>query len=189
MKTCLTFVSVALILALIRLQMERAGANPLVPAERTAAAGPSAVRSPQSGESAPQVHTVSSGFQRIVVVRLRRGTDLLDGLKKAVEQEKIRNAAILSGVGSLTSYHVHAVSNTTLPARNVYYKAEGPQDLLNVNGGVIDGRIHAHIIFSDDKKGLGGHLEPGTTVFTFAIVTLGVLEDGVSLARLDDPGW
>jgi len=58
-----------------------------------------------------------------------------------------------------------------------------------VNGCVIDGRIHAHIIFSDDEKGLGGHLEPGTTVFTFAIITLGVLEEGASLARFDDPGW
>jgi len=177
MKTCLTLVSVALVVVLVRLQMERAAAHPLAGAERPA------------GEAAPQVHTVSTGFQRIVAVRLRRGTDLLDGLKKAVEQEKIRNAAILSGVGSLTGYHVHAVDNTTLPARNVFYKAEGPQDLLNVNGCVIDGRIHAHIVFSDDEKGLGGHLEPGTTVFTFAIVTLGVLEDGVSLARFDDPSW
>jgi predicted DNA-binding protein with PD1-like motif len=140
-------------------------------------------------DSAPEVLTVSGGFQRMVVVRLKRGTDLLDGLKQAVAREGIRNAAILSGIGSLTSYHVHAVSNTTLPARNVFYRADGPQDLLNVNGYVIDGRIHAHIVFSDDRKGLGGHLEPGTTVFTFAIITLGVLEDGTSLARFDDPGW
>ncbi len=140
-------------------------------------------------EPAPDVHTVSSHFDRIVVVRLRRGTDLLEGLKRAVQQEGIRNAAILSGVGSLTAYRVHAVDNTTLPATNVFYKAEGPQDLLNVNGCVIDGRVHAHITFSDDKKGLGGHLEPGTTVFTFAIITVGVMEDGVSLARFDDPNW
>jgi len=142
-----------------------------------------------SMESAPEIHTVSSNFARIVVVRLKRGVDLLDGLKKAVEQEEIRNAAILSGAGSLTAYHVHAVSNTTLPAKNVFYKAEGPQDLLNVNGYVIDGRVHAHVVFSDDQKGLGGHLEPGTTVFTFAIITLGVLEDGADLTRFDEPGW
>ncbi len=140
-------------------------------------------------ESAPAVHTVSSQFERIVVVRLKRGMDLLDGLRKAVAQEKIRNAAILSGVGSLTSYHVHAVSNTTLPAQNIYYKAEGPQDLLNVNGFVLNGRVHAHIVFSDDQKGLGGHLESGTTVFTFAIITLGVLPDGADLTRFDEPGW
>ena len=140
-------------------------------------------------ESAPEVYTVSGDFTRIVVVRLKRGMDLLDGLKKAVVQEKIRNAAILSGVGSLTAYHVHAVSNTTLPAQNVFYKAEGPQDLLNVNGCVMDGRVHAHIVFSDNQKGLGGHLEPGTTVFTFAIVTLGVLPEGADLTRFDEPGW
>jgi predicted DNA-binding protein with PD1-like motif len=140
-------------------------------------------------ESAPEVHTVSGQFERIVVVRLKRGTDLLEGLKKAVAQEKIRNAAILSGVGSLTAYHVHAVSNTALPAKNIFYKGEGPQDLLNVNGFVMDGRVHAHIVFSDDKKGLGGHLEPGTTIFTFAIITLGVLPDGADLRRFDEPGW
>jgi predicted DNA-binding protein with PD1-like motif len=139
--------------------------------------------------SAPEVYTVSGNFERIVVVRLKRGMDLLDGLKKAVAKEKIRNAAILSGVGSLTSYHVHAVSNTTLPAQNIYYKGEGPQDLLNVNGYVMDGRVHAHIVFSDNQKGLGGHLEPGTTVFTFAIITLGVLPEGADLTRFDEPGW
>jgi predicted DNA-binding protein with PD1-like motif len=140
-------------------------------------------------ESAPDVLTVSGDFTRIVVVRIKRGMDLLDGLKKAVAQEKIRNAAILSGVGSLTGYHVHAVSNTTLPAQNIYYDAQGPQDLLNVNGYVMDGRVHAHLVFSDNQKGLGGHLEPGTTVFTFAIITLGVLPDGADLTRFDEPGW
>jgi len=139
--------------------------------------------------SAPEVYTVRGDFTRIVVVRVRRGMDLLDGLKKAVAQEKIRNAAILSGVGSLTSYRVHAVSNTTLPAENIFYEARGPQDLLNVNGYVMDGRVHAHIVFSDNQRGLGGHLEPGTTVFTFAIITLGVLPDGADLARFDEPGW
>ena len=139
--------------------------------------------------SAPEVYTVSGDFTRIVVVRVKRGMDLLDGLKKAVAQEKIRNAAILSGVGSLTSYRVHAVSNTTLPAQNIFYEAQGPQDLLNVNGYVMEGRVHAHIVFSDNNKGLGGHLEPGTTVFTFAIITLGVLPEGADLTRFDEPGW
>jgi predicted DNA-binding protein with PD1-like motif len=142
-----------------------------------------------TNEPAPEVHTISGGLERIVVVRLRRGADLWEGMKQAVAREGIRNAAILSGVGSLTSYHVHAVGNTTYPVKNVFYRAEGPQDLLNVNGYVIDGRLHAHIVFSDDRKGLGGHLEPGTMVYTFAVITLGVLKDGASLARFDDPLW
>lgn len=181
MKTCLVFVGVGIAVAFCSYAGQPRANNP--------AAGSEGGRTTAMKESAPEVHTISGGFERIVVVRLRRGTDLLDGLKKAVAREGIRNAAILSGVGSLTSYHVHAVDNTTLPAKNVFYKAEGPQDLLNVNGYVMDGRIHAHIVFSDDEKGLGGHLEPGTTVFTFAIITLGVMQDAANLARFDDPGW
>jgi hypothetical protein len=35
-------------------------------------------------------------------------------------------------------------------------------------------------------KAFGGHLEPGTTVFRFPIVTVGVLKDGIDLSRVDD---
>jgi hypothetical protein len=145
--------------------------------------------SPAAGESSPMVHTVSSNFSRIIVCRLKYGTDLLDGLQKAVKQENIKNAVILSGVGSLTSYRVHVVDSTTFPVKEAFPKAEGPQDLLNVNGYVIDGRVHAHVIFSDQTKAMGGHLEPGTNVYTFAIITLGILPNGVSLARFDDSKW
>lgn len=138
---------------------------------------------------APAVHTVASNFSKIIVVRLKYGTDLLDGLQKAVKQENIKNAVILSGVGSLTSYRVHVVDSTTFPVKEAFPKAEGPQDLLNVNGYVIDGRVHAHIIFSDQTKAMGGHLEPGTNVYTFAIITLGILPDGANLARFDDSRW
>lgn len=181
MKTWLSIVCVAVALAL--------GVYAGQPRGNRLVTGADGKEQTMTKESAPEVHTISGGFARVVVVRLKRGADLLEGMKKAVEREGIRNAAILSGVGSLTSYHVHAVGNTDYPVKNVFYKAEGPQDLLNVNGYVIDGRIHAHITFSDEKKGLGGHLEPGTTVFTFAIITLGVLQDGASLGRFDDPGW
>lgn len=138
------------------------------------------------GEPAPMVHTVSSNFSKIIVVRLKYGTDLLDGLQKAVKLENIKNAVILSGIGSLTSYCVHVVDSTTFPVKEAFPKAEGPQDLLNVNGYVIDGRVHAHITFSDQTKAMGGHLEPGTNVYTFAIITLGILPDDANLARFDD---
>jgi predicted DNA-binding protein with PD1-like motif len=126
---------------------------------------------------------------RIVVVRLKNRVDMLEGLREAVAREKIHNAVILSGAGSLVSYHVHVVSNTTLPATEAFFKGEGPFDLLTTTGYVIDGRVHAHIAFSNTEKTLGGHLEPGTRVFTFAIITLGVLEEGASLKRLDDQTW
>ena len=140
-------------------------------------------------QASPAVHTVEGRFERIVAVRIQKDQDLLDGLRKAVADRAIKNAVILTGVGSLTAYRVHVVANTTFPVKEAFPAAEGPQDLLNVSGYVIDGRIHAHITFSDQTKAMGGHLEPGTKVFTFAIITLGVLADGTSLARFDDASW
>ncbi len=145
---------------------------------------------PQEKEAAvPDTYTVSGHFTRIVVVRMKNQVDMLAGLREAVAREKIRNAVILSGAGSLVSYHVHVVSNTTLPATEAFFKGEGPFDLVTANGYIIDGRVHCHITFATPERSMGGHLEPGTRVFTFAIVTLGVLDDATSLKRFDDSSW
>jgi predicted DNA-binding protein with PD1-like motif len=138
---------------------------------------------------APMAYTINSSFSRIVVVRLKNGTDLLEGLQKAVEKENIKNAVILSGIGSLTDYHVHTVGNRTFPPKSVFMKDDVPTDLLNVTGYIVDGRVHCHITFTTEKKALGGHLEPETKAFTFAIITLGVFEEGTSLDRVDDYTW
>jgi hypothetical protein len=42
------------------------------------------------------------------------------------------------------------------------------------------------VTLANPEKAFGGHLEPGTSVFTFAIITLGVLDDGVDLSKVDD---
>ena len=138
------------------------------------------------GKPVPSPLTFSSNFQRIVLVRTTYGTDLLDALKQTVEREKISNAVILSGIGSLISYHVHVVSNTTFPSTNAFIKGEGPYDLTAVCGYIVNSRVHAHVTFSNEKLALAGHLEPGTKTFTFAIITIGVFPEEVDLDRLDD---
>jgi predicted DNA-binding protein with PD1-like motif len=138
---------------------------------------------------APSVHTIQSPIDRVIVVRLKNKTDMLDGLKQAIEREKIKNAVIISAFGSVSAYHIHVVNNTAAPYKDVFTKGTGPFDVLTVSGMVIDGRIHAHITLSDPRKTTGGHLEPGTTVLTFATITLGVLSDSSNLARIDDPEW
>ena len=140
-------------------------------------------------QAPPAVVTVSTEVKRVVLIRFKYKTDLLDGLQQAVKSEKIKNAVILSGVGSVISYHVHAVSNTTLPAKLAYTQRAGAMDLIAVNGYVLGGRIHAHITLTDDQKAFGGHLHEGTKVFTFAIVTLGILDDDLDLSRFDDSTW
>lgn len=48
-----------------------------------------------------------------------------------------------------------------------------------MNGYIMEGRVHAHVTLARPDGAFGGHLEPGTVVFTFGIVTIGVLKDGV----------
>ena len=137
----------------------------------------------------PEVVTTSGQFDRVIVVRMKQHTDLLAGLQEAVEKEKIKNAVILSGIGSLTTYHIHVVDNNSFPTENVFIKNVTPVDLNSVNGYIFDGRVHAHINISDERLALGGHLEPGSEVFTFAIITIGIFNDEVNLARFDDKYW
>jgi len=140
-------------------------------------------------DQVPEAVTTSGQFERVIVVRMKQGADILSGLKSAVEKENIKNAVILSGIGSLVSYHIHVVDNNTFPTENVFIKNDTPVDLTSVNGYVFDGRVHAHINISDERLALGGHLESGNEVFTFAIITIGVFNDEVILARFDDKNW
>jgi len=143
-----------------------------------------------NSDSVPDVYAINGQFERIVVLRFKYQTDLLAGLNKMVKEQKIRNAVILAGAGSLRGYHIHSVSNRTFPSKNIFVKdPTAPADLVSMNGYVMDGRVHAHVSLAYDDKALGGHLEPGTEVFTFAIVTLGVFRDGIDLSKLDDKNY
>ena len=137
----------------------------------------------------PAVQTIQSPISRVVIVRLKNKTDILDGLKQAVAREKIKNAVFLSGFGSVTSYQTHVVGNTTFPPKDTFTKENGPFDILTVTGMVLDRKVHAHITLSTPSKAIGGHLEPGTSVFTFATITLGILSDAADLTKVDDYNW
>jgi len=136
--------------------------------------------------SVPDVYALTGHFDRIVVLRFKYKTDLLAGLEKMVKQENIRNGVILAGIGSVRGYEVHQVSNRVFPSHDTFERnPTQPADLVSMNGYIIDGRIHAHMTLATPDKVVAGHLEPGTQVFTFADVTIGVM-NGTDLSRIDD---
>ncbi len=122
--------------------------------------------------------------KRLIQIRLSNGEDILACLREAVARENIKNAVILMGFGSVSSYHYHVVTTSALPPGEAYPKGEKALDVVNINGAIIDGRVHAHITFTDDMIALGGHLEPGCKVLTFIIVTLQEVDD-VNMAEWD----
>jgi predicted DNA-binding protein with PD1-like motif len=114
----------------------------------------------------------SAGIRRLVQVRLNPGDDVLLSLREVAQREKLGSAVILNGIGSLSRYHVHVVKTTNLPPGDVFWNGEEPLDILNITGFVIDGRVHAHITFSNTEVAMGGHMEEGCIVLTFSLITL-----------------
>jgi predicted DNA-binding protein with PD1-like motif len=141
-------------------------------------------------QEVPSSVAMDTKFERVVIVRCKNGTDLLAELQKQTKALKIPNAVILGGFGSVTSSHYHVVDNAAIPAKDAFIKdAAKPADILNIQGAVLNGKVHAHITFAGKGPAYGGHLEPDTKVFTFAIVTLGVLPSSLDIKRLDDQHW
>jgi predicted DNA-binding protein with PD1-like motif len=143
----------------------------------------------ENSSAVPDVYAITGHFDRIVVLRFKYKTDLLAGMQKMVKQEHIQNGVILSAAGSVRGYQVHQVSNRTLPSKDTFVKdPTQPADLVSMNGYIIDGRIHPHMTLATPDKVIAGHLEPGTEVFTFAIVTIGVMND-VDFRHLDEKNY
>ena len=141
-------------------------------------------------DKVPDVYAIPTQFDRVLVLRFKFDTDLLAGLQKMVKQQKISNAIILSGMGSVRGYHVHQVSNRTFPSKNIFVKnPTEPADIMGMSGFIANGVIHPHIMLATPDKAFGGHLESGTNIFTFAVVTIGVLKDGADLSHLDDKSY
>jgi uncharacterized protein len=140
-----------------------------------------------NSSAVPEGYSIETAFERVVILRYKFDADLLAGIESSVKTLGIKNAVILAGIGSVRGYHVHTVSNRTFPSKNVFVKDPlAPADIQTMSGYVIGGRVHAHIVLSNPDRSFGGHLEPDTRVFTFAVVTLGVLREPVDLSRVDD---
>jgi len=138
-----------------------------------------------SQDKIQEIQTITTNFDRVEIIKMKPGTDLLEGLNNVVKEKKIINAIILNGIGSVTDYHYHVVTDKNLPPAQEYPKASVAMDLIAVQGFVLNGRVHAHITLSDENSTVGGHLELGTKSLTFFILTIGVLPDNLEMENLD----
>ena len=125
----------------------------------------------------------SSDCRRIIAVRMNPDDDVLLTLRAAVRDAGIHQGVILNGIGSLRRYHVHVVGLAELPTKDIFFEEAGPYDILAVSGLILEGRVHAHITFSNTEKAMGGHMEEGCHVLTFAMVMI------AETPELDMAGW
>ncbi len=139
-----------------------------------------------------ELNAAEGRLGRVVVIRLKPGTDLLEGIQKACEHYQIHNGVVISAIGSLACVRFCDVE--ALPEKKCGY---GYGKILSLDetveltgaGGVIcsdaEGNInlHIHISMSDKNgKAYGGHLAEGTKVLMTADIVLGEIE-GISMLR------
>jgi uncharacterized protein len=130
---------------------------------------------------------VSKTQPRVVLVMLDRGDLMLESVQEVVTKEQINTAAITGGIGSFSRVQLHTITTTGFPTNDKVWGFTGPIELASVQGSVIGGDVHAHIVVYDwdAKQTYLGHLEPGSVVAYRAEVSLTVLE-GVKTERYND---
>ena len=89
-----------------------------------------------------------SGPTRLVTIEFAPGDMLLESIRVAIQDQKIINGAVISGIGTLKSCHLHYVDHIGFPPKDVFYKLEKPLELLNVNGLIADSEPHLHVTIS-----------------------------------------
>jgi predicted DNA-binding protein with PD1-like motif len=139
----------------------------------------------QAQDKKLNIQSVTTRFERIELISMKPGTDMLEGINQVIKDKHIKNAVILTGIGSVTDYHYHVVVDKKLPPSEEFPKASVAMDVVSVQGLIMNGRVHAHIALSDENSMVGGHLELGTKALTFFIITIGILPDDLEIINFD----
>ncbi|MFQ6095871.1 MAG: PPC domain-containing DNA-binding protein [Candidatus Bathyarchaeia archaeon] len=127
---------------------------------------------------------------RVLVVRMKPGSDLLRSIRSILEENGIKAGVILSGVGllrraRLRNCRVLPEEYPITDANRSFLTFERPLEILALSGNVseVEGNpwVHAHITLSyvegDGIRVVGGHLLEGCIIFGFAEVFIMELED------------
>ena len=128
-------------------------------------------------------HSIVSGSGNMVChcIRLKRGEDLMESIRRVCREKKIRAGVVLSGVGCILKGRVRDASGVTI--REISDHCE----IVSLNGTVSAQRCHIHIALSkEDMRTIGGHLCPGCIINTTCELVIGEIP-GVAFGVEQDP--
>ena len=136
---------------------------------------------------------------RVIVARVKPGSDLLRSLQKIVAEEGITSGVIVSGVGLLKHARLRNCKSlpTEYPITDVnrtFLSFEKPLEILSISGNVTlaEGAplVHAHLTLSsvegDEITVIGGHLIEGCEIFGFSEFAIMELEGLEMVKRFDE---
>jgi len=123
---------------------------------------------------------------RIFALRLDPGDYVLESILDLIQKENLKDAVVVSGIGTLDHCTLHMVMTTGYPAVEHFERWENkPLELAHIGGIIANGEAHLHAVVSDSEKAYSGHLEKGCRVLYLAeIAIIELLSMG--LARVYD---
>ena len=122
-----------------------------------------------------------SGSMICHCIRLKRGEDLMESIKKVCKEKNIRAGVVLSGVGCILKGRIRDASGVTI--REIADHCE----IVSLNGTVSTQRCHVHIALSyEDMRTVGGHLCLGCIINTTCELVIGELP-GIDYGVEEDP--
>ena len=126
---------------------------------------------------------------RIHILRLDAGDYLLESIQNLIERENIKNAYVVSGIGTLDYCVLHMVMTTSYPPVEHFERWENkPLEVSSIDGIIADGIPHLHMVVSDHEKAYSGHLEPGCRVLYLCEIVIQEIEEIELVRQKDDKG-
>ena len=122
---------------------------------------------------------LSPGAGRVLILHLSKGDDLLKSIKQGIEEAGIQSGIVVSGIGSLRKFRYHFIKDTEDVSTDIFETAEGPLELVSIQGLILEGKPHLHALVSEygSKRHISGHLEEGGEVQYLAEIAILELKD------------
>jgi len=128
-----------------------------------------------------------AGAMELVAVGIQPGEMLLESIQEACRRKDIRNGAVVSGIGTLKTCHMHYIEHTRFPPTDLFFRLEKPLEVLSVSGLIADGEPHLHVVVScGDSEVYAGHLEPHSEVAYLAEIAILKCNDLAMERKLDE---
>ena len=128
---------------------------------------------------------VGSQLGRYVIIGLKKNDLILESIQSALEENGIRNAIVTSGVAAAYHMRWHHIENIEDIPTDTIHETDGPIEVGNIGGLVLDGIPHLHCTFADHHRAWAGHLEEGCRIQYVGEITMIELLD-VDLSRIPD---
>ena len=122
---------------------------------------------------------------KLHILRLDTGDDLLGCVNELIENEKIKNGAVISGIGTFDHCVMHMVMTTSFPVVEHFEKWDDkPLELSSVDGLIVDGKPHLHMVVSDYKNAYSGNVEPGCRILYLGeLLIMEYIADGLERVK------